>query len=117
MRETKESLNGIWYTVYQEFDGRQVPKAEFEDQQLVLNENTYTLLAAKGDEGFINVNGRNLDIYGTDGENKGRHYSAIYRIDNDRLEICYNLTGGSYPADFRTEGKPQHFLCIFERSL
>jgi uncharacterized protein (TIGR03067 family) len=115
MRDVKTTLNGTWLTVYQEFEGRKVPAIEFEGQKLILHESTYTIVAAKIDEGIINAKGKHLDIYGTDGANKGRHYSAIFQIEKDRLTICYNLTGNGYPTDFETEGNPQHFLSIFER--
>jgi len=116
MTKQLAKLDGTWLTVYQEFEGKKIPLPVFEGQKLILSESTYTLVAPKNDEGIIKANREKLDIYGTDGANKGRHYSAIYRIDNNRLTICYNLAGGAYPSDFKTEGKPQHFLSIFERS-
>ena len=116
MKEVKTILNGNWLTVYQEFEGRKISSTAFQGQQLILKENTYTIIGANIDEGIIKVNGQKLDIYGTDGANKGRHYSAIYRIEKNRLKICCNLAGNTYPTDFKTEANPQHFLSIFERS-
>lgn len=115
MAKVQANLNGTWYTVYQEFEGRALPIPEFEGQKLLLQDSTYTLISGKVDEGIIKANGNHLDIYGTDGLNKGRHYVAIYKINNSKLTICYNLGGNAYPADFKTAGHPHHFLAIFER--
>lgn len=115
MTKEQTNLNGTWNTVYQEFEGRQIPSPEFEGQKLILYENTYTVIGAKSDEGIIKANEEKLDLYGTDGANRGRHYAAIYRINKNRLTICYNLAGGTYPSDFKTEGHRQYFLSIFER--
>ena len=110
-------MNGIWLTIYQEFEGKEIAPAEFRGQQLILQDNTYTMIGAKTDEGIIKVTGEKLDIYSTDGANNGRHYSAIYWIDKNRLTICYNLAGNAPPSDFKTAGKPSHFLAVFERDI
>lgn len=116
MTKMLSTLNGTWLAIYQEFEGKEVPLSEFEGQQLILQENTYSVIGAKMDEGIIKANGQNLDIYGTDGANKGRHYTAIYKIENNQLTICYNLAGGVYPKEFKTEGSKQYFLSRFMRS-
>jgi len=116
MTKILATLNGTWLAIYQEFEGKEVPLSEFEGQRLILQENTYSVVGAKMDEGIIKANGQNLDIYGTDGANKGRHYSAIYKIENSYLTICYNLAGGAYPRDFKTEGSAQFFLSKFIRA-
>jgi uncharacterized protein (TIGR03067 family) len=115
MLKSQYSLNGTWLIVYQEFAGREIPPSQFEGHKLILQDSTYTMLAPNADEGIIKVNGEKLDIYGTDGVNNGRHYTAIYRIENNRLTICYNLKGSIHPSGFETAGHPQHFLCVFER--
>lgn len=115
MTNMLSNLNGTWLAIYQEFEGNEIPPAAYEGQQLTLQENTYTVIGAKTDEGIIKVNGQNLDIYGTDGANKGRHYSAIYQIEDNQLTICYNLAGTSHPRDFKTTGKSQFFLAKFQR--
>lgn len=56
-----------------------------------------------------------MDIYGKDGVNAGKHYTAIYKYDNDQLIICYNLSGDSYPESFATNNRPTLFLSVFRR--
>src|SRR5258708_34557609 len=103
MLKSQNSLNGAWLIVYQEFEGKEIPPSQFEGHKLILQDSTYIMIAPNGDEGIIKVNGEKLDIYGTDGANNGRHYPAIYRFDNNKLTICYNLKGTTRPSGFETE--------------
>jgi uncharacterized protein (TIGR03067 family) len=116
MAKIQSNLNGTWFTVYQEFEGKEVSPTKFDGQKLILQESTYMIIGARVDEGIIKANGQHLDLYGTDGANKGRHYSAIFRIDKNQLTICYNLAGNAYPREFKTGGNTKFFLSRFERS-
>lgn len=109
-------LNGTWIPVSQEMGGKQMPKAFYESQKLVINDSTYTLTAESVDKGVVKYNGNKMDIYGREGVNKGKHFTAIYKYENAQLTICYNLMGNSYPESFDTKGKPLYFLSIFKRN-
>ncbi len=56
-----------------------------------------------------------MDIYGKEGVNTGKHFTAIYKIENGQLTICYNLLGNIYPEAFETKGKPMYFLSLFKK--
>ena len=56
-----------------------------------------------------------MDIYGKDGVNAGRHFMAIYKIENGELSVCYNLAGNGYPEAFETTSKPMLFLSVFKK--
>ncbi len=56
-----------------------------------------------------------MDIYGKEGANAGKHFTAIYKYEMDQLTICYNLLGNDYPASFETNGKPMYFKSIFKK--
>ena len=58
-----------------------------------------------------------MDIYGKQGVNAGKHFTAIYKLENELLTICYNLRGDSYPAAFETKGKPTLFLSVFKKEV
>jgi uncharacterized protein (TIGR03067 family) len=58
-----------------------------------------------------------MDIYGKEGVNNGKHYTAIYKLENGQLSICYNLKGDSYPGSFDTKGKPLFFISVFRKKL
>ncbi len=111
MKQTK--FNGTWVPVQQEFAGTVLPKAAFEQQRLVLSDSNYTLTAESVDKGVVKYNGNKMDIYGREGVNAGKHFTAIYKFENGQLTICYNLAGDSYPEAFETKGKPLFFLAVF----
>jgi hypothetical protein len=49
--------------------------------------------------------------------NTGKHFTAIYKYENEELTICYNLAGDSYPQSFDSKGKPMYFLAVFKKQL
>lgn len=107
---------GTWVPVSQEFAGTALPPAAFQSQTLVLNNNTYTVTAESVDKGTVKYDGNKMDIYGKDGINAGKHFTALYKYENGQLTICYNLAGDSYPENFETKGKPMYFMSVFKKS-
>lgn len=67
------------------------------------------------DKGVLKYNGNKMNIYGKEGVNAGKHFTAIYKYENEQLTICYNLKGDSYPEAFDTSGKPALFLSVFKK--
>ena len=108
-------LNGTWVPVKHEIGGTTLPPAAFEKQKLVILDSTYTFVAESTDKGVVNYNGDKMDIYGKDGVNAGKHFTAIYKYENEELSICYNLAGNGYPDAFDTKGKPAFFLSVFKK--
>lgn len=115
-------LTGEWIPVKLEMNGRELPPESFKDQSLVIKDGTYIFIAGNVDKGTVKYTGNKIDIYGEEGPNAGKHITAIYKFDNadniktnDKLTICYNLAGDSYPENFETEGKPMVFVAVFKR--
>jgi uncharacterized protein (TIGR03067 family) len=108
-------LNGTWKPVKQEIGGKAIPGAAFQKQQLIIKDSTYQFTAESVDKGVVKYNGDKMDIYGREGVNAGRHFTAIYKYENNQLFICYNLKGDVYPETFDTKGSPLFFLCVFEK--
>lgn len=108
-------LNGTWVPVKEEIAGTVLPPAAFEKQKLVINDSTYTFTAESVDKGVLSYSGNKIDIYGREGVNTGKHFTAIYKYENEQLTICYNLAGNGYPEAFETKGKPTLFLCVFKK--
>ncbi len=108
-------LNGTWLPIQQEIGGTALPKAAFEKQKLVLQDTTYTVFAESVDKGMVNYQGNKMDIVGKEGVNTGKHFKAIYKLENGQLTVCYNLRGDAYPEGFDTKGKPLFFLSVFNR--
>ena len=112
---TSKKLTGEWVPVMEEIGGTVLPKASFQTQKLVINDRNYTFTAESVDKGVVKWSGDKMDIYGKEGVNKGKHFTAIYKYENEQLSICYNLKGDSYPEAFDTKGKPMFFLCSFKK--
>jgi hypothetical protein len=58
---------------------------------------------------------KTMDIKGVEGPNKGKTCLAIYELKDDKLTICYDLSGESRPTEFKTQPKTQLFLVTYER--
>jgi uncharacterized protein (TIGR03067 family) len=116
-KATKNSgeMNGNWIPVKQEMGGRDLPAAAFENYKLVVQDSIYTYGRADIDQGAVYYKNGKLDIYGRSGVNAGKHYTAIYKIENSQLNICYNLAGDSYPESFETKSKPTLFLSVYKK--
>ncbi len=110
-------LNGDWVPVKQVLGGKELPGSVFENQLLTISDSNYTLVAESADKGTaIYADGR-MDIFGKEGVNMGRSIKAIYKLENEVLTICYDLTGTDYPESFETEGNPMFFLSEFKLKL
>lgn len=109
------NLDGTWIPIEQEFQGISLPKSVFQNQKLILSGNTYVVQAEIIDKGTLEYAKSKMDIFGNEGPNKDKHLQAIYKIENDTLTICYNLSGDGYPTEFESTSKPNHFLSIFKK--
>jgi uncharacterized protein (TIGR03067 family) len=114
-KATSYSLNGTWAPIRQEISGKEIPAAAFEKQTLTLNDSIYTVIAESVDKGIVRYKNGKMDIYGKEGVNSGRHFTAIYKLENGQLSICYNLKGDSYPEAFETRDKPLFFTSVFRK--
>lgn len=112
---TPNPLDGDWVPQRQEIGGRALPPAAFAGQLLTMHDSSYTLVAESIDKGVARINGNKMDIYGREGVNKGKHFSALYQLLNGELTICYNLAGTGYPDSLSTRGKPLYFLSVFRK--
>lgn len=110
-------LNGNWVPVKQEMRGTMLPIAAFEKQKLIISDSNYTLIAESIDRGILKYSNNKMNIYGKEGVNTGKHFTAIYKFENDELSICYNLKGDSYPEAFETKSKPLLFLSVFKKEI
>jgi uncharacterized protein (TIGR03067 family) len=111
----QSNLNGTWVPIKQEMGGTALQPQAFEKQKLTLKDTTYTFVAESVDKGVIKFKDGKMDIYGKDGVNEGKHFTAIYKLENNLLTVCYNLLGDSYPENFDTKENPMYFLSVFKK--
>lgn len=109
------ALNGTWAPIKLEINGNELPSAAFEKQKLIINDTNYTFIAESVDKGVVKIGKEKLDIYGKDGVNEGKHFTAIYKLVDGLLTICYNLAGDVYPEAFETKSKPTLFMAVFKK--
>ena len=109
-------LNGTWVPVKQEMAGTMLPKAAFENQKLIISDSLYTVYAESTDKGLVKYQDNKMDIYGKAGVNAGKHFTAIYKFENELLTVCYNLSGNGYPGTYETKNNPLYFLSVFKRN-
>lgn len=109
-------LNGNWIPVKQEMGGNDLPKAFYEKQVLLINDDAYTLTAESVDRGNLNYGDGKMEIEGKEGVNAGKTFKAIYKLEGNTLTICYNLRGDKYPTNFQTKDEPFYFLSVFIKS-
>lgn len=114
-KETSE-LNGKWIPVEQEIGGMQLPESAFTDQYLLIEDDRYTVQSENLDKGTVTIDGNRIEIYGQDGPNAGKTFKAIYKLEKEKLTICYNLNGDSYPEKFSTEGQAMFFMATFKKA-
>jgi uncharacterized protein (TIGR03067 family) len=117
MQTQLSELNGNWVPVTQEMSGKQLPTAMFEKQTLVIQNNLYVVTAESIDKGELTYGNGKMDIYGKEGVNAGKHFTAIYKYEKGQLTICYNLLGDSYPEAFETKSKRLLFLSVFKKTM
>jgi len=114
-------LNGTWIPVKEEMGGTSLPATAFATQKLIIMDTTYTFTAESVDKGVLKYDHEKMDIYGKEGVNAGKHFTAIYKFIPDssskaeQLAICYNLTGNGYPETFDTKGQRTFFLSVFRK--
>lgn len=114
-QQENAKLNGTWIPVKEEMAGNTLPPAAYQEQKLIINDTTYIMTAESIDKGAVQAKDGKMDIYGRGGVNKGKHFTAIYKFENDQLVVCYNLTGTNYPESFDTKGKPMYFLAVYRK--
>lgn len=107
------TMNGNWKPIFQEMNGRVLPAAVFQSQLLTILDSVYILKAESVDKGILRMANGQMDIFGKEGVNRGKHFTARYEQKKDTLRICYNLKGDAYPTEFSTKGGGLLFLSVF----
>ena len=108
-------LNGTWTPIKQEIAGKELPAIAFKNQKLVIADSNFIFTAESVDKGICRYQNGQMDLYGKQGVNTGKHFMCIYKLENNQLSVCYNLAGDSYPVDFETKSKPTLFVCVYAK--
>jgi uncharacterized protein (TIGR03067 family) len=114
------ALQGTWLPSAAELGGKPFPDEVRKTIKLVIKGEKYTVTVGdKVDQGTVKLNPsakpKKMDITGTDGPNKDKTMLAIYEVNGDTLRVCYDLSGKSYPTEFKTKEGSQLFLVTYKR--
>lgn len=114
-----DSIEGVWRPASAELGGKTLPEETCKAIKLVVKENTYSVtVGATVDKGTLKLNPaaklKEMDITGTEGPNKDKTIPAIYERDGDTLRICYDLSGKSHPAEFKSKEGTQLYLVVYK---
>ncbi len=115
-----DALQGTWLPSAAELAGEKFSDEVRKTIKLAIKDDNYTVtVGTKVDKGTVKLNPKALpkalDITGIDGPNKGKTILAIYERDGDTLRVCYDLSGKSRPAEFKTKADTQLFLVTYKR--
>lgn len=97
-------LTGAWTPVEAVVSGNVMPVGELRVAGIVFRDGHYEILDAEHrviDSGDYLLDGvvspTALDLVGRDGPHADRRIEAIIELDDERLQICYDLDGGPRP--------------------
>jgi uncharacterized protein (TIGR03067 family) len=112
--------DGKWQAVEAELAGRKMPDEATKGLQLTIDGEKYVVATNEGeDRGTVRILADEkpsaMDITGTDGPNKGKTFLAIYKVEGDKLVVCYDLTGKARPKEFKTMPKSMLFLATYRK--
>lgn len=103
--------NGLWKALKAEMAGNDIT-AYFADEEMKIVDNRYEILmkgVMKDSGDLIYYSGSNdLDILGTEGPNKGKLFKCLYKLDAEKLIICYSQT--DRPLDYVATQENQFVL-------
>lgn len=113
-------LEGTWKPLSGMIAGQPLPKATLDGMTLKLDATSYLLetngLSDAGKLSFdVSKTPKEIDIVGEEGPNAGRTILAIFKIDANRLTICYTIDGAERPKEFAAPKDSQILLLEYER--
>lgn len=115
-----EGVQGTWKPVSGVLSGEPFPRQSLEQMTLQINKEGYTYeTSGFKDVGTIQIDGqtdpKQIDLQAKEGPNRGQTVNAIFKIEGDRLTICYELSGKNRPTSFSSPKDSQILLLIYEK--
>src|SRR5262249_44722265 len=118
-KKDKSSVDGTWQATSAELSGKKWPKKVTDSLKLTLKKGEYEVTAESKDRGTVTYDDtadpKEMESKGREGPNNGKTFLEIYELDGDKLKICYDLSGKSRPAEFKTKADTKLFLVTYER--
>jgi uncharacterized protein (TIGR03067 family) len=117
-----DKLAGAWSAASGVNNGRPIPDATVQKLRLTLTKDRYK--TERGDEVLFDSRytidasrePKQMNMIGTEGENKGKAAQGIYSLDGDTLKICYTMPGKDRPTAFESKPGSGATLVIWKRA-
>lgn len=98
-------LAGTWKPKEASLGGNKIDMMLLDTVTLVYEAEKYTLtIGDKVEKGTYSLDPakspKALDIFPTEGDNNGKTFLAVYKVEGDNLTICYSLEPAVRPDDF-----------------
>jgi uncharacterized protein (TIGR03067 family) len=117
-----EKLAGVWICVSATNDGKPVAEETVKQLRLTMTqEGGYK--TERGDHVLFDnrckidpaKTPKQIDLIGTEGENKGKAAQGIYALDGDTLTICYTMPGKECAQGFESKPGSAATLLVWKR--
>ena len=121
-KKTMRELEGVWTCESATINGRKLDEATVKSLKLTLKGEQYK--TERGDEVLFDstysldtkADPKRIEMVGTEGDLKGKPALGIYKLDRDRLIMCYTMPGQERPRDFKSEEKSEAYLLVWRRA-
>jgi len=118
--EQLRALEGVWSFARLEIDGGRMPVDAIQSSRLLIDGDRFRTETPEANyEGVFNINveaqPHEIDIEFVEGPEAGNWNYGIFRVEEDRLEICLDLNGKPRPAEFRTSPGGGHAYELLTR--
>ncbi len=105
--EQLRALEGTWEFVSLEIDGSGIPAAGLSASRLLIDGDRFRMESPEATyEGEFNIDVESephgIDIEFVEGPDAGNWNYGIFRLVEDRLELCLDMNGKERPREFRT---------------
>jgi uncharacterized protein (TIGR03067 family) len=119
-KDELKPVQGDWKVVTAKLAGKDFPEAIVKIMSLSMKADKYLVKVGNApDEGTIKVDAakqpKTMEIKGTKGPNEGKTFLTIFKVEKNKMTICYDLKGKVYPSAFESTEENGFFLVEYER--
>ncbi|HTA30315.1 MAG TPA: TIGR03067 domain-containing protein [Candidatus Cybelea sp.] len=114
------AIQGSWIPAKAELAGQPMTDDILKTISLKLDHGKYEVFVGEHpDRGTYTIDPgtkpKSMSVTGTEGPNQGKTFPAIYELAGDTLRICYDLSGTSRPAEFKSVTGTKLYLVTYHR--
>ncbi len=113
-------LQGKWIPVAAKIGGNDFPEEVLKTIQLEISKDKYIVVAGNvEDRGRTEIDVTQkvwtMNIIGEEGPSKGREIKTIFKFDEEKLVVCYEVGEGERPTEFESPQTSNILLMTYQR--